>query len=133
MGINRDRYEPEGGKALADDDSVFDVTAWRQGISQSIGSILETASVSTIDDYSVTDSSSITVKSSGANFLYFALSNDGSTKIYLKMQAASVDDDKKGIVVYPGELYEMPEKTRYTGEISAISDLGTNSVSVTVY
>lgn len=34
MGEKRDRYDVESGKALREDDSIFDVTKWQEGQTQ---------------------------------------------------------------------------------------------------
>jgi hypothetical protein len=51
--------------------------------------------------------------------------------IWLKFQAASIDNDKKGIFIEKGQTYEFPADTLYTGEISAISNLVAANVYTT--
>ncbi len=63
----------------------------------------------------------------------FTVSNPSSKQIWIKFEAASVDNDKKGIAVYPRTVYEMPIDDVYTGEISAIADSGTPDIYVTQY
>ncbi|MEE8207794.1 MAG: hypothetical protein V3T88_02375 [Nitrosomonadaceae bacterium] len=63
--------------------------------------------------------------------------NSAATACWVKLQAASVDDDKKGIFIdksvpTPAE-WEMPVDNIYTGEISAISDSGAVDIYVTEY
>jgi len=68
-------------------------------------------------------------------------SNDENNAVWIKLQAASVDNDKKGIFLArniaaagPGRsLYDMPTDNVYTGEISAISEAGTPTVYITEY
>lgn len=64
--------------------------------------------------------------------IYFSITVLGRS-IWLKFQAASVDDDKIGIFVPRDGYYEMPINNIYTGEISAICDNGTANVYVTEY
>jgi hypothetical protein len=53
MGHDRQFYEPEGGEALKSDNSVFDVTAWREDINTKIDSLLESiGSISTVNSTS---------------------------------------------------------------------------------
>jgi hypothetical protein len=65
---------------------------------------------------------STTVQAVNVDRLVFAISNVGVQDMWLKLQAASVDNDKKGIMVPKGGYWEMPPDNIYTGEISAISD-----------
>jgi len=51
----------------------------------------------------------------------------------LKLQAASVDNNAKGIFIGRDSYWEMPADNIYTGEISAIAVSGTPSVNVTSY
>ena len=51
--------------------------------------------------------------------------NDGNQDLWVKLQLASTDNDKKGILVEAGERYTLIEGSDiYTGEISAIMDSG---------
>lgn len=50
MGEKRDRYAPDGGKELKDDDSVFDVTAWRES-ALTILTALNTLQTTTLKGY----------------------------------------------------------------------------------
>lgn len=60
------------------------------------------------------------------------IQNSGATGAWIKFQAASVDDDKKGVRI-PRELFltVLSGSDIYTGEISAIADAGNPSVYVT--
>jgi len=63
--------------------------------------------------------------------------NDANKGIWIKLQAALIDDDKKGIYLSAtgkGESrWDMPTDNVYTGEISAIGDSGAITVFVTEY
>jgi hypothetical protein len=63
----------------------------------------------------------------------FTFTNNSSQDVWLKFQAASVDNDKKGILIFKRTVYEMPTDNVYHGEISAIADNGTPNVYVTEY
>ncbi len=70
--------------------------------------------------------------------IFFQVNNDSANKeVWIKLQAASVDNDKKGIFlnkkgVAPAS-WEMPTDNIYSGEISAIADSGVSTVYVTEY
>ena len=48
----------------------------------------------------------------------------GTKALWIKLQAASVDNDKKGIRVAAGETKTVVKDGSYTGEICAIYDSG---------
>jgi len=98
-----------------------------------IGQRRNTNDSSTTTEISLNASTSTTVKAAGINFIVFTFSNPSSKKVLLKLQAASVDNLKEGIVVFPKTVYEMPTGNLYTGEISAISESGTPDIFVTQY
>lgn len=69
---------------------------------------------------------SVILRTAGSKFLFWALSNTSNRDIFIKLQAASVDNVQKGILVQAGGGYwEMPTNNHYTGEISGISIQGT--------
>jgi len=76
-------------------------------------------------------STSTTVVAANSGRINFTISNNSSKDIWLKFQAASVDNDKKGIFLFKRTIYEMPTDNVYTGEISAIADTGTPTVFTT--
>jgi len=45
--------------------------------------------------------------------IFFAISNNSSQDIWLKLQAASVDNDKKGIFIPKKSYWEMPTDNVY--------------------
>ena len=79
---------------------------------------------------SITTGSAASITLLGSNnsriFVNLSVNNDiipeNVTKVWIKLQAASIDNLKKGILLMPGGTWEMPTDNRYTGEISAISD-----------
>lgn len=76
-------------------------------------------------------STSTTVSVADDTRINFTISNNSSQDVWLKFQAASVDNDKKGIFLFKRTIYEMPTDNIYTGEISAIAENGTPNVFVT--
>lgn len=50
------------------------------------------------------------------------VSNSSNHGFFIKFQAATVDDDLKGIFIPPRSNYELTSKFIYTGEISAIAE-----------
>ncbi|MCK5216597.1 MAG: hypothetical protein KAJ93_02350 [Methanosarcinales archaeon] len=69
---------------------------------------------------------------------YFHVSSSGTpNEVWIKLQPASVDDDKKGIFLVASVggdgSWEMPSNSIYTGEISAIAGSNGPTVSVTEF
>ncbi len=62
----------------------------------------------------------------------FYISNDNPLDMWIKFQAASVDNLKKGIFLPKNSIYEMPPE-KYTGEVSAIADTAAITVFITEY
>jgi len=52
---------------------------------------------------------------------------------YIKLQAADLDDDKKGIYLVGINTWEMDTTKVYTGEISAIAATDSPTFSITEY
>jgi len=91
------------------------------------------ASTATISQVALNATTSTTIKAASTNFVAVHISNESTVDIWVKFQAASIDNGKKGIFLERGGYYEMPTGQRYTGEISAIADSGTPTINVTVY
>jgi len=104
--------------------------------------------VNTVDNVSsATVSSGITLNSSTSTVIsvanagrsfFHADGNFNDKASWIKLQAASVDNVKKGIFLNEKEkgvtFWEMPAtKKVYTGEISAIADSGNPVIYVTEY
>lgn len=79
------------------------------------------------------NTTSATIAPANTNRMFFHFSNPGNKDVWLKLQAASVDNDKKGIWVPKGKSWEMSPDEKYPGEISAITNVGTTSVYYTEY
>lgn len=86
------------------------------------------------------NSSTTTLLSSGnGERRGFVASNNSQHDVWLKPQAETVDDDKKGILLLKQTMYTMPVvyngsvPVTHTGPISAIADTGTPTISVVEY
>ena len=65
---------------------------------------------------------------------YFRVDNDTNHDIYIKLQAASVDNIALGILVKgKGGFWEMNPDSIYTGEISAIAATDSPTIFITEY
>lgn len=78
-------------------------------------------------------STTTTLTVSNTSRTYFIFNNPSNKDVWLKLQAASVDDDKKGIFVERGDSWIMPPDNIYNGEISAIANVGAPDVFYTEY
>jgi len=89
----------------------------------------------TIAVYTLNATTSTIIKTAGESFIYFQVTNISNRDVYIKLQAASVDNDAKGILILSGGgSWEMQMDNIYTGEISAITAAGNGKdVHVTQY
>lgn len=55
---------------------------------------------------------------------YLEISNPSNQDVWIKLQAASVDNIKTGILLPPSERWRMGDNDKYTGEVSAIMNIG---------
>ncbi len=104
-----------------------------------IGRNINTDDEATVSSGITLNSTTSTVISvADPNRLFFFVDNNFSDKAsWIKLQAASVDNDKKGIFLNEKEKgktsWAMPPDNIYTGEISAIADSGNPIIYVTEY
>jgi len=77
-------------------------------------------------------STSTTALSLNKDRTYIALTVDGGD-VWIKLQAASADNLKKGTRLCDGQTYELPPDNIYTGEISAIAVSGTPDIYPTEF
>jgi len=83
-------------------------------------------------------STSVKIADANADRLFFDVNNDDASQgFWVKLQAASVDDDKKGIFITSKTgarpFWCMPVDNIYTGEISAIAVAATPTAYITEY
>ena len=64
---------------------------------------------------------SVLAQAANTDRRYLAISVTGND-VFVKLQAVSVDDDSKGIMLSNGMTWEMPTDAIYTGEVCAIKD-----------
>ncbi len=85
---------------------------------------------------------SVVLAQANPNRVFFRADNNGNNNgVWLKLQPASLDDDKKGIYLSknipseaPGEVcWEMPTDNVYTGEICAIAAADSPDIYITEY
>ena len=83
------------------------------------------------DAITLNSSTSIKILDSDTKRIYTGISNIGNQDVWLKLQAASVDNEKKGIFIPSRSFYELPPDNVYTGEISAITMVGAGKIFIT--
>ena len=91
------------------------------------------SATATTTDYALDGTTALKIKDASTTFIHCSISNDNTVGVWLKLQAATVDNVKTGIFIDRGDYWEMPEGALYTGEISAIAESGTPTINVTVY
>jgi len=103
-------------------------------MAKTIGRNTNTADVAALPN-AIALNSATSVKIADANSarINFTVSNPSSQDVWLKFQAAAIDNGKKGIFLFKRTIYEMPTDNIYTGEISAIAVSGGPVVSVTEF
>lgn len=82
----------------------------------------------------VNSSTSTTIVGVNLKRIFLHISNDGDNQdSWIKLQAASVDNDKKGIFLRGRSFWEMQVDNMYTGEICVIGDNAGSNIYVTEY
>ena len=81
---------------------------------------------------------STVIAAANPNRIFFYVTNNGSSDaVWIKLQAATTDNDKKGIWIEKKEVaesfWQMPTDNIYTGEISAIANTNGPNVYITEY
>jgi len=102
-------------------------------MAKTIGRNTNVNDTATIDTVALNSTTSVKVADALAGRIYLSVSNEGPGTIFVKLQAASVDDTKKGEIVESGETWWMTPDNIYTGEVSAIGKNTSPSVHVTEY
>ena len=86
------------------------------------------------DAISLNNSTSVKLADINEDRMFITIHNKHNTaRVWLKLQAASIDDDKKGIIISPDDGWTMPVDNIYIGEISAIAASDSPDVYVTEY
>jgi len=102
-------------------------------MAKTIGRNTNVNDTATIDTVTLNSSTSVKVADALADRIYVSVSNEGPGTAFIKLQAASVDNTKKGEVLENGETWWMPTDNMYTGEISAIGRNTSPVVHITEY
>jgi len=92
---------------------------------------LNTSDEPTINTVTLNSSTSTTVAVAFEKRIKFSLSNPSNKRLYLKEQAASIDNDKKGHYIQGNGFWEMEVDNPHTGEFSAIAESGSPTISYT--
>lgn len=98
-----------------------------------LGRNVNTNTDAVLSNVALNATTSTTIKIANDARRFFAVSNNSTKDVWLKLQAAAVDDDKKGIFMPKGSYWEMPPDNVYIGEISAIADNGSPTIFITEY
>ncbi len=101
----------------------------------SIGTGFSTNDVAVKLTTTLNSTTSTTVKTASAepDFVYLRFTNNSNRGIYLKLQAANIDDEKSWILIPRGLFWQMPDTRWYLGEISAIADAGNPDLTMVKY
>ncbi len=73
---------------------------------------------------------STTILAANTDRMSYVISNDSSKDVWIKEQAASVDDDKKGEIVWARSTASTEPDQMYHGEVSAIAVSGTPTIYI---
>jgi len=100
-----------------------------------IGSNFNTNDVATMPDMIAVGSvTSTTLLTTTEQTISVILTNDGNQDAFIKFQAASVDNDDRGFILYKGTASTVIlSPNLYVGEISAIAKLGSTEIYVMSY
>lgn len=112
---------------------------------QFIGRTINTNDTATTSSVALNSTTAVKIADANPKRTFFHVTINGSStgvSIFIKLQAASVDNEKVGIWIgrfldedgsYFKVCWEMPPDNIYTGEISAIVTSGTHTVYITEY
>jgi exosome complex RNA-binding protein Rrp4 len=89
--------------------------------------------VSTIGPVITNATTAVTLFPANPNRVYMVVMNmDSSKRVWVKLQAAAIDNMKNGIIItgtnFAGKPFTLQAPNIYTGEVSVIADAGTPSV-----
>ena len=82
---------------------------------------------------SLNSTTSTTILSANSMRIFVNISNESAQDVWIKLQAASVDNNKKWIMIFKWTNWQMPTDNIYTGEISAIWAFDSPDIYVTEY
>lgn len=93
-----------------------------------VGGNLTISDVSTGGGVSVNSSTATTLVAEDEKRTYLEISNPHNQSVWIKLQAASVDDNKSGIFIPSKGRWVMGDSDKYTGEVSAIMNSGASKI-----
>ena len=94
----------------------------------------DTNDTATITPIALNASTSVKILDAGTEKVNVIFTNQSNFDIWIKFQAASVDDDKKGIILMNGTNISLVFGNGfYTGEVSAIAQTDNPTINVTEY
>lgn len=86
------------------------------------------------DAITLNTATSVKIADANTGRIFFCVNNNNEANgVWIKLQAASADDDQKGIFIGARSSWVMPVDNIYIGEISAIADMDSPDVFVTEY
>jgi len=88
------------------------------------GGNITTSDIATEGSVSINSATATLFSAVDANRTYLEISNPSNQAVWIKLQAASVDNVKTGIYLPGGERWVMGDLDKYTGEVSAIMNIG---------
>jgi len=98
-----------------------------------IGRTQNTATDATLSEVVLNSTTSTIIGAVLPRRIFFSISNPSNRDIWLKLQPAATDNDQKGVFIPRNGHWEMQIDNIYTGEISAISALGSPEIFITEY
>lgn len=85
------------------------------------------------ESITLNSSTSTTIQAINTTRMHIIIFNSSNSPVWIKLQAASVDNDKKGFQLLAKGSWSMPVDNIYTGEISAIAANNNADIYVTRY
>ena len=86
------------------------------------------------DQITVGTTTSTKIADKNLKRVFFIVTNNDTNAVWIKLQAASIDDEDKGIYLYGrGSSWQMPKDIYYTGDISAIAETNNPKLTLTEY
>ena len=102
-------------------------------MSRKIGRNRNTSDEAETNTTALNDTTATKIKDAGFAFVRLEIVNESNKDVYIKLQAATIDNLKEGEFLPRGSVWEMPADQPYIGERSAIAVSGAPSVTVNMY
>ena len=98
-----------------------------------IGRTQNTNDIANISIVSLNTATSTKILDANSRRIVVIISNAGDADVWIKLQPAATDNDKKGIFIAAGGCRQLPLDNPYTGEISGIADDINGDINITAY